>query len=268
MAKLRFEIDGEPSYVAFSTFLTATQKLKQLLREIDQVISGRYGGSLQWYVAALTSKKNLGIEVLSRLKRTREATPPIDFGSDVAASLVTGLDNVQNRNASPPYLSEYGLRHMEEMLNVLARNGAKGYRATDIEHDKTVVVSQSAAQTIRELLPIRRSAIGSVEGKLEAISIHRGPTFIVYQGLTNKAIRCAFDGSDVMMETVKSILGKRVVASGIVHSNIKAEPMRVDVEDIRVLGDGPLPRTQDLTGSHPDIADGLSTDDYIRSIRE
>lgn len=267
MAKLRFEINGEPSYVAFSTFLTATQKLKQILRELDQAISGRYIGTIQWYVAALSSEKNLSIDVLSRPKRTNKPDTP-DIGGQVAASLVTGLDNVQNRSVSPPYLSEYGLQHLGEMLDVLNKNGASGYRATDLEREESIEVSRAAADTIRQLLPIRRSSIGSVEGKLEAISIHRSPTFVVYQALTNKAVRCLFDGSDVMMETVKNILGKRVMVSGLVNWNIKSEPVRVDVEDIRVLGDESLPTTSELSGSHPDIADGMTTDEYIRSIRE
>jgi len=268
VATLRFEIDGEPPYVAFSTFVTAALKLKQLLRELDQVISGRYGGTLQWYVSSLTSSRNLGIEVLSRVRTSPTRARVPDVSGQVAASLVTGFDNVEHRAISPPYLSEYGLQHLGEMLDVLNKNGARGYTATDVEHARTVTVSRSAAETVRQLLPIRRSTLGSVDGRLEAISIHRRPKFIVYHGLTSKAVTCVFEGSDVMLETVKDILGRRVLVSGTVHSNIKGEPVRIDVADIRILGAENLPTTRELTGSHPDITDGMTAEEYIRSLRQ
>jgi hypothetical protein len=265
MAKLRFEIEGAPSFVAFPTYVTATSKLLQLLRELDKVISGHYPGTLQWYVAHLQSESHLTIDVVSRVKLTRARQVFSDYGSQVAGSLVTGLDNVQNKGISPPHLSEYGLKHMGEMIDVLNRNGASGYRATVMDSGKTVDVSPVAADTIRQLLPIRRSSIGSVSGKLEAISIHRGGRFVVYQAVNDKAISCKFEES--ALDRVKALLGRRVVVSGIVHSNIKAEPIRVDVDEIFDLDAELRPDTRELRGAYPGIADGLSPESYIRRLR-
>ncbi len=50
MAKLRFEIQSEPSGLAFQSFLQASDDFLGLLREIDQVMTGRYLGSLRWYI--------------------------------------------------------------------------------------------------------------------------------------------------------------------------------------------------------------------------
>lgn len=269
MAKLRFEIEGEPSHVAFQSFVTASAKFLGLLREIDQVISGRYQGSLKWYVSGLHSNGGLSVEVLSRLKpppaRRRLEIDP-DLSGRVAGSLVTGFDNVQNLGVSPPYLTHYGLQNLSDMLGVLERNGARGYRATDIDHNRTVELSHKAIENVRALIPIKRKTIGSVEGKLEAISIHNSKKFVVYDALTKKAINCDFR-DDAMLAKVKDVLGHRVLVSGTVHWNVKSEAKRVDVEDIRRLGEKQLPTTRELSGAYPEITDGMTTEEYMRSIR-
>lgn len=267
MAKLRFEIEGKPSGVALQSFVTASSNFLGLLREIDQVVSGRYLGSLRWYISALHSNGGLSVEVYSRLKpaQPKKQVDP-DLSKHVAVSLVTGFENVQERGISPPYLSHVGLGRLGNMLDVMARNGVKGYRTTDLETGQSVELSEKASDNMRSLLPIQRKTIGSVEGKLEAISIHNKKRFVVYDALTKKAINCDFNDK-AMLDEVKDVLGARVLVSGIVHWNAKSEAKRVDVDKIRTLGASQLPRTLALSGKYPEISDGLSTEEYIRSIR-
>jgi hypothetical protein len=267
MAKLRFEIDGEPSNIAFESFVYASQKFLRLLREIDQVISGRYRGTLRWYVSALESNGGLSVDVFSRLKPPPSRKKQFaDVSGHVAGSLVTGFNNVQNLGISPPYLSHYGLEDLSEMLLVLEKNGARAYRTTDLDHGRTAELSRVASDNVRALLPTRRRTIGSVEGKLEAISIHRTKRFVVYDGLTKKAINCEFSDA-ATLDRVKDLLGERVLVSGMVHWNIKSEPNKVQVDDVRKLGGPNLPKTDDLSGAYPEITDGMSVTDYMRSIR-
>jgi hypothetical protein len=56
--------------------------------------------------------------------------------------------------------------------------------------------------------------------------------------------------------------------SGVVHSNAKGEPLRVDVERIDLLSrEEELPSTADLAGSDPSFTGDMSTEEYIRSSR-
>jgi hypothetical protein len=268
MAKLRFEIQGTPGNVAFATYVAATGGLQKILRELDEIISSRYLGSVRWYVSYLQSKESgLTLDVVSRVRPEVRKNVPLDAGNKVASSFVRGLDNIQNQGISPPYLSEYGLRNLQTMLHVLNKNGAHGYIAKEFDEGKEVRVSSKAEEVVRSLIPIKRTAIGSVEGKLEVISLRKSRKFIVYDALTDKAVACSFHESE--LEKIRMLLGCRVVVGGIVHTNIKSEPVRVDVEldSIRVLGDGPLPRTTELTAAYPTITGGLSVDEYLRSIR-
>jgi hypothetical protein len=272
MAKLRFEIKGEPNDVAFASYLGASYGLLAVLRELDKAITGKYAGTLRWYVAGLQSNHGLTVDLVSRLKpptklQERRKELPTDQSPRVTDSLVTGFDNLERLGVSPPYLSEDGLRRMDSMFNVLHTNGARGYTATDVDAGRVIDVSAKAAKAVRELLPVSRKYLGSVEGRLETISIHNRQRFIIYHARTKKAVTCHFDDPD-MIPNVAGMLGQRVLASGQIDSNIKGEPARLRVEDIRVLGARELPTTSDLSGSHPNITDWMSTDDYIRSIRE
>lgn len=268
MAKLRFEIDGAPSDVAFQSFVTATAEFLGVLREIDQVISGRYLGSLRWYVADLHSNGGLSIDVLSRVKpppRSLRKLAPTDFSGRVASSVVTGFEHIEELGLTPPNLSLYGLQRLNNMLGVLEKNGARGYRTTDLGDGRTAELSQHAIENVRLLLPTKRTTIGSVEGLLEAISIHRKKRFIVYEALTKKAISCEF--SQEMLPRVKDALGQRVLVSGMVNWNAKSEAKSVVADDLRVLGQHVIPTTSELSGAYPNITDGMTTEEYIRSIR-
>jgi hypothetical protein len=152
------------------------------------------------------------------------------------------------------------------MFDLLGQHGVRGYRATDLTEDREVEVSRNAADTIRALLPVRRSFQGSIEGNLETISVHRERKFMVYHAVSRKAVTCQF-ASDVMLREAFDALGTKVMVSGMVHSNIKGEPHRVTVEALRTLGGDALPTTRELAGSDPDFTGELTTDEYLRTIR-
>lgn len=132
---------------------------------------------------------------------------------------------------------------------------------------QTVEISAKASANIDQLLKIRKRSIGSIEGTLETISVHGKPRIIVYLGRTRKAVTCRFDGEG-LLDQATSLLRRRVVVSGIVHSNAKGEPMRVDAEHIRALRrNDELPSIAEMGGMDPNFTGDMSTEEYLRSIR-
>jgi hypothetical protein len=272
MARVRFEIKADSTGVSFTTYNTANQKFLQLLRELDSAISGKSGGMVKWYIADLEKNGTLSLEIESRMKkppkRKRKRREIYDTAPTVAHSLVTGFENIEKRGISPPYLSEFGLQKLGDMMQLLHENGARGFIATAVDEHRSVEVTEKAANTLQELLPPRREEEGSVEGTLETVSVHGDKKFIVYDSLTKKGVTCIISRDD-LLERAKGVLGSKVAVSGIVHFNIKDEPVRITaVSDLRVFGHGKrLPRASELTGSDPDFTGDLSTDEYIESIR-
>src|ERR1700685_3455569 len=184
MSKLRFEIKGDPNSIALPTYSIATTKVVQILTELDRAISGRGGPSLNWYISDLSKNGTLALEIQSRVKRpsTRQKVRK-DVSRDVAESFVTTFENIEDRGISPPYLSEYGLEKLQVMMALFHRNGAKGFVATSVDKNRSVNVTPASEQTLKALLPAVREYEGSVEGRLETISVHKVHQFIVYHAL-------------------------------------------------------------------------------------
>lgn len=266
MSRLRFEIKGDPNGIALPTYSVATVKVLQLLTELDRAISGA-GPSLNWYVSDLSKNGTVMLEVQSRVKAPPKGqkSPRRDVSRSVAESFVTTFENIEDRGISPPYLSEYGLEKLQKMMSLLHKNGAKGYKATLVDTSRSVDVTEEAEKTLRQLLPPAKVYEGSVEGRLETISVHGKTRFILYHAITKKAVTCHI--SKEQLQVVKDALGHKVLADGVVTINVKSEPIRMDVASIRVLANRLLPLASQLTGSDPEFTGDLSTDEYIRSIR-
>jgi hypothetical protein len=270
---MRFEIQPERDGVSLQTYNTATFKLTQVLRELDSAISGKSGGMVNWYVVDLGKNGTLTIEIESQVKKppkTRQKKQIQDTAPAVTQSFITGFENIQVHGISPPYLSEYGLVKLQGMMQLLHKDGARGFIATSVDDQRSISVTERAAKTLEDLLPPRRQEEGSVEGMLETISIHGSKKLIIYESLSRKGVTCTIP-SEASINQAKEALGKKVVVSGNVSFNIKDEPIRVaikDIHDLRILGLGKkLPTTTQLTGSDPNFTGDLSTDEYIERIR-
>ena len=110
---------------------------------------------------------------------------------------------------------------------------------------------------------------GSVEGTLETVSIHRGSRFTIYHSRTKKAIRCDIPQGSELLDHAKEALGSRVLIAGILHTNAIGEPTRIAAETLRILRERhELPSIASLGGKYPDLTGDLTTNDFIRNIRD
>jgi len=264
VADVQFEIKGEKGSISVDTFRTAINKAFMLLREFDSALSGKPRGILGWYVNDLHSDDDLAIGVTSRLKPPAQRKRLPDTSTAVARTFVNGFDELEHEGSTPPYLSEGGMINAQEMVNLIGKNGAKGFRISSAGKD--VEVTKATSENISKLLPIRRTAIGSIEGKLEKISVHRGTNFIVYHAITNKAITCQFH-EEFMLDRVKAALGKRVNVSGELQKNIKGETLRIRVDDFQVMSERASLIPQDRAFPEPEFTDAETTAELLRRIR-
>src|SRR5258708_549471 len=184
MSELRFDILGEEGEVSAVTFRESIEYAVSLLREFDSALSGKPRGVLSWYIRNLRSNGKLSVLFQSRLKPYRTIQNyPHDVAGAVTSNLVSGFQDIEVKCVTPPYLSEFGLQKINKLAGLIGRNGAKGFYFES--QSKEVKVTESTKDNIGKLLPIARTAIGSVEGTLEAINIHgKRPRFIVYHSIT------------------------------------------------------------------------------------
>jgi len=131
---------------------------------------------------------------------------------------------------------------------------------------ETVELTTQPAVVSEERTNTLRTSIGSVEGRLDMISLHGKPQFTIYSTLTDSAITCTFDKEEIFVDA-REALGHRVNVSGLVLSNAKGEPLRVQVERLRKLCNSSDITDLDLQGRFPDFTGGLSSEDYIKQSR-
>jgi hypothetical protein len=271
MTELNFKIHSNTGQVPTQTFRVAIDRAISLLREFDGAISKKRRGVLEWYVQRLQSNGNFSVTFSSRLKLSalRERLP--DIAPRVTNTFLTGFEDLEERGVTPPFLSEFGLQTAGDLANLIRGNETTGFSFET--GDRHVDITSKTSENVNKLLPIKRFAIGSVEGTLEEINVHRKPRSkdqrfrsAVYHAVTNKAITCLFD--DDQLELVKGVLGKRVVVFGQLQKNIKGDTMRIEMDRLEVVENKKrftLPDVGKL--GIPDIEEVHSTAEYMRRIR-
>jgi hypothetical protein len=99
------------------------------------------------------------------------------------------------------------------------------------------------------------------------IAVYARPRFRVYEVGTHRAVTCDFEPV-AWLDRAKDALGRRVNAYGLLASNLRGEPLRVALQDLRILCDrADLPQLGEIGGSDPALTGALTTAEYIQSIR-
>ncbi len=260
MAQVHLTIQGSLGIISLRTLVAALESELQMLRDLDAGISGEKRGTLDWVVSKVEDGSiEVGVESHSRIEGT-------DLGQQVATTMVRNLADIELGRATPVFLSERGIKAAKTMVNTIGRDGAVGLAVSTPALDP-VELTASAAVNVRALTAVWDRSIGSVEGRLEAISIHRGTRFTVYRSLNNRAVTCLF-GRHKTIDEVTPFLGKRVHVSGVIYYNRFGDPFRMEVENIRRLRDrSELPSIAEITGMAPDFTAELSTEEYLQELR-
>ena len=230
-----------------------------MLAELDPPISGAPHGSLDWLIHGF-STDGLKVEL-----RSRSLLPDVDAGNKVASAFVDGFRQIEQDGTTPPYFTERALVEAQRILGLIGKEGATGLVVADL-YDHVELTAQ-ASMNAGQLLRVWRQSIGSVEGRLETISLHGKSRFILYHDLTRKAVTCKFDPTR-WLDEMKESLGHRVRVYGIVYSNIRGEPLRVEIDRIRRLhSSAEIPTIEGMRGIDPDFTGELSTGEFLRSVR-
>ena len=183
-------------------------------------------------------------------------------------SFVDGIKTILTEGVTPPLFSPDSMSSVRKIVRALGTNGVSALDIAIPELQRSVELSSAAEANVQSLVRVHHKSIGSVEGKLELISVHvRSRRFNVYHAITQRAIKCNLPKG--MEEEVVRSLGRRVIVSGLVSYNVRGEPLNVNVDHLRVLKDGKvLPSIDDMLGMAPDITGELTTEEYIRRLRD
>ena len=115
---------------------------------------------------------------------------------------------------------------------------------------------------------IHHKSIGAIEGRLElALVSGKGRWFNVCHAITGNAVKCEL--LEGFVDEFASNLGRRVIVSGLVSYNATGEPISIAIDRIRAFEEeNTLPSIHDMIGLAPDITGELTTEEYIRELRD
>lgn len=259
MATLKFEVKGELGSITLRGFLDTVENAFKILIDYDQAISGEPKGSTEWVITNVsTGSLCIETEPISRIRNK-------DYGAKIASSFINGWSDIR-RGVTPAYLSSQGMRKAKKLAKIVGREGMSGLIVSG--PSQRAEITPEVSKYIGNLLKIKHRSIGSVEGRLMTISIQGGARFVIYHGRTGKAVNCNIPIDKLASMIKTEMLGRRVIASGIVHSNIKGEPLEVSAENIRIIRKKEeLPSIESLGGKDPHFTGDLNTEEFMRSIR-
>ena len=254
--RLGFSLSGEA--VSVESFIAIAKKLTDLLRELETLMTG--GRALEWHIADLRN----GSARLAMRPHTEELEGPESAPPIIAAAL-DGLAMVEGAAERPPDFSDQALRDAQSLVNAAKRHeGSLSVFGGDGAESRQVPVSQRLVAHVDELLGAASVAFGSLEGRLEALTVHGAVEFSIYDSITNRRIPCSCNRKT--LDAAMQHFEKRVSVSGEIRFNAHGEATSVKVDEVHPLGVGPLPQAKDIRGLFADYK--IDTEEWSKFVRE
>lgn len=248
----------EGDEVTADAFLDAARSLLDLLSEVGRSLSDEK--PISWRISNL-STGSAAIELQPASANDR------DHAGSTISSMVGGLAEMEYAATRPRHFSDRAVQSASILGQLAGADGARiALRASggSVEERVQVLsgrVEANGRQVLRQPSP---REYGSVEGTLEALTIHGKNAFAVYDAVTGKRIECVCDRQ--MLEQVIEHLGKRVLVRGEIRHPGDGKSKKVLVEGFRLLGVGTLPQVEDVRGMFAD--DPVNIEEWSRYVRE
>jgi hypothetical protein len=262
MARTIFLRLGTEDRIPLSTFVRSLKNFLNVLEDLDAAISHDPRGTTVWEVAVLKKSSPLVVGASPRPKRG--AT---DVSEVIEHQLIENASRLSFTGERTEYLSDAALKEIELLAVKTKKIGplAVFLNGSGEAQDESLITEQTL-ENVRKLTRVKYSAYGSVVGSLDAISVHKGNEFRVWDEATNKAIRCVFSDED--LEKVKSLLRGKVSVSGIIHANSAGNPVWISVEELESTQQKLLPTIEEMSGLVEDFTAGKSLKEYMRELSD
>lgn len=239
----------EKSYVSLDDFEKFVHEIRATLRNVTKATAGSSGN---WVLTDL----RYGSAVLSFAP-----SPNLNGKRELMTSaVIEGFQAVELASGKPSYFSDRALKALRR-LSVLSEDGAMTVRAPD---GRRATLTATAEKNLDILLRPTRRYFGSVVGSLDILSVHTEPYVTIYGDLGDVA-RCYISAAHV--DEAKDILGRRVIVSGLIRTNRLGNVVSIQAEELFEAPRRNNASPSKSAGAIPDFTGGLSTADYLTSIR-
>lgn len=243
-------------------FLEAANNLLRLATEVDLAFS-QAARTVDW---ALKRLSYASPAVLEFEPITRDGQP--DNRMDIADAVIAGIESLKVTPERPRYFTDQALTSARALVGIL---GQRITRIIIFSSDVRVVeCEETIAKNVRTILRPGREMLGSVDGYLQAMDSHAGFRFALFEPVFSRRIEGRLDENapDNLKDEIVRLFERRVRISGILRTNVRGEATGVKAQAIIPLRTAASFRSSDEVAALFDITDGMSAEDYVRSLRD
>ncbi len=214
---------------------TLTKVLEDTL-EMLRSISGDFVTSdtpVRWEVVRAETKSPLTITLAPRVLGLAARTAR-SVGTKIVKAAVSGVKKIESKPVQPPHFNVDAMLAAKDMYLTAQRDGAN--LVFETKRTKPVTMSAVFVRNVDELVEKVRAYVdhATIEGTLEALSVHVHDNFSIWETLTGNKVECVATG-DLLKKAHELVLAKkRVAVTGMVRYR-DHKPKSIQVESIRVL---------------------------------
>lgn len=214
---VRFEIDTVD--LPFQRFLDMGGELIAVLREVEHEVAP--DAQMRWIIDTISKASPLAIGLRPVPQRPRT---PIYVPRTLVRTVNAGIRDVQRRAERPAHFSNKALEKAKALVETATAGGA----IVKIGTAKSPVrVDARLIRNVDTILGATVSAIGTVEGTLEAFNVHGNARYFnIYDSLTDEKIRCDF-GHRIPVSAIGAAAERRVAVHGEIKYRETGETVNV-----------------------------------------
>jgi hypothetical protein len=251
---------GERNVIDLPEFWRATGNFLGLLEEVDSSVANKKSGNIRWQLTTLQDSPAPLIGVTPRLANRRVV---LDTREAVQREIIGNIVSLNERGERNKYLSDAALTRVEKLAKATPKVGASViYTSPDAAVNLTTTVSVKTLTQVQELTNPRSVSFGTIAGSLDAISVHNGLEFRVWDDDTKRPVRCYLHPDQ--KKHAMDLLGARVLVMGMVKADRYGRPISMNVETFDSASiPTNLPTIEEMRGAVPDVTGGLSLKEFL-----
>jgi len=260
--RIELIIEGMPEdegRVRLTAFIGQLQNLSAAIGKLDRDSNdGKPGSIFQITALSYSSPIRVVLEPKPIPSQRFTGREIVDRFKHVAAA----LDSDASLSAFDPDLLE-DIRALARPVGKMVKN------ATVLFNGFALDLTDRVARRLDEALAIENECDGFLEGMLEQINIHQGAnTFHIFPEAGPKKVTCHFPVA--LFDDAVSAVGRRVEVFGILKYRASAPyPHQIAVTALESFPpEYELPNWEDFRGLAPDATGTLSSEAFIRELRD
>lgn len=231
-----------PVGTPMAQLIRAQSQFLELLREVSRSVAGTIDDPVTWVVKRV-SESSADYALIPR--PTIKTLSPGALHSMVGA-VPRGMADLMKRAERPRYFTDRAL----ELATSLAASVTKEmpYIRTHNGASEVDVTRAAGLHAQRILDQPYLSDWGTVEGKLETVTVHGRRQFVIFDELTGQRIECQF-AHRIALDQITPGMERRVAVTGEIRSRESGEIVSVVATNIEVFPpDDELPTADDVRG--------------------